>query len=256
LKKVDLNSDIGESMGIFKLGSDEEIVKFITSANIACGWHAGDPLVMENTIEISKKQSVSIGAHPGFMDIMGFGRRNISVSAEELESYVKYQLGAIIGIAKSKGEKIKHLKPHGSMYNLAAKDASLAKAIARAVYDIDKDIILVGLSNSEITKAGKATGLRVANEVFADRAYNSDGSLVSRNTLGAIIEDEELAVKRTIEMVKKGFVKSIEGREIEMTADTICVHGDNLQAVNFAKKIRAGLESAGLEITSMDQFIV
>lgn len=255
MKKVDLNSDIGESMGVYKVGLDEEIVKYISSANIACGWHAGDPLVMEKTIDVSRDFNVKIGAHPGFMDMMGFGRRNISVSPEEFKSYVKYQLGAIMGIAKSKGQKIEHLKAHGSMYNLASKDIGLAMALAEAVHEIDRDIILVGLSNSEILKAGKRVGIRVASEVFADRVYNSDGSLVSRNTAGAVIEDESFAVARVLKMVNCGVVKAIDGQDIEIKADTICVHGDNPKAVEFAKSIRMALQNSGISIVSMGEVI-
>ncbi len=157
--KVDLNSDIGESFGSYKIGLDEEVAKYITSSNIACGWHAGDPIIMDKTIDISKKEGVKVGAHPGFFDLMGFGRRNISVTSEELKAYIKYQLGAIMAIAKAKGEKIQHIKPHGAMYNMAAKDSELAMAISQAVLEVDQDIILVGLSGSEIIKAGENVGI-------------------------------------------------------------------------------------------------
>jgi 5-oxoprolinase (ATP-hydrolysing) subunit A len=255
MKKVDLNSDIGESMGIYRLGLDEEIVKYISSANIACGWHAGDPVVMEKTIEVSKAHGVKIGAHPGFMDMIGFGRRSISVTPEELKAYVKYQLGAMMGMAKSRGVRVSHLKAHGAMYNMAAKDERLARALAEAVYEVDGDIILVGLSKSEIIKAGKTAGIKVANEVFADRSYNDDGTLVPRNAWGATIEDESLAIERVLDMVKKGVVKSINGREIEISADTICVHGDNPNAVKFAKSIKERLEQSKVLIVPMDELI-
>ncbi|QZY54189.1 LamB/YcsF family protein [Crassaminicella profunda] len=253
--KVDLNSDLGESFGNYKIGLDEEVIRYVTSANIACGWHAGDPLVMENTIKIAKEQGVGIGAHPGFPDLMGFGRRNISVSPDEVKAYVKYQLGALMAFAKSKGEKIQHVKPHGAMYNMAAKDKALAKAIAEAVYEVDENIILMGLANSEMIKSGKEIGLKVANEVFADRAYNPDGTLVSRKLEGAVIHDAEVAIARVVKMVKEGKVTAINGEEIEINADSICVHGDNERAVEFVKKIRSSLEKEGVKVTAISNFI-
>lgn len=255
MKKIDLNSDIGESMGVYKVGLDEEIVKHISSANIACGWHAGDPLVMEKTVDISRDHRVKIGAHPGFMDMMGFGRRNISVSPRELKSYVKYQLGAIMGIAASRGAKVEHLKAHGSMYNLAARDIELAMALAEAVYEVDKGIILVGLSNSEIIAAGRRVGLKVANEVFADRSYNRDGTLVDRSVPGAVIEDESLAIERVVGMVKDRKVRSIDGHEVEIAADTVCVHGDNRKAVELARGIGEALKRSGVSVVSMNEVL-
>lgn len=253
--KVDLNSDIGESFGSYKIGLDEEVAKYITSSNIACGWHAGDPIIMDKTIDISKKEEVKVGAHPGFFDLMGFGRRNISVTSEELKSYIKYQLGAIMAIAKAKGEKIQHIKPHGAMYNMAAKDSELAMAISQAVLEVDQDIILVGLSGSEIIKAGENVGLKVANEVFADRAYNFDGTLVSRKSEGACIHDTDLAIRRALRMVKEGKVTAVNGEDIDIKAETICVHGDNPKAIEFVKRIRERLEDEGIIVTSMSNFI-
>ncbi|CAH2214641.1 LamB/YcsF family protein [Tepidibacter aestuarii] len=255
MRKVDLNSDIGESFGSYKIGLDEEVAKYITSSNIACGWHAGDPIIMDKTIDISKKEGVKVGAHPGFFDLMGFGRRNISVTSEELKAYIKYQLGAIMAIAKSKGEKIQHIKPHGAMYNMAAKDSGLAMAIAEAVFEVDKNIILVGLSGSEIIKAGENVGIKVANEVFADRAYNFDGTLVSRKLEGACIHDTNVAISRALRMVKEGKVTAVNGEDIEIKAETICVHGDNPKAIEFVKKIKERLESEGITVTSMSNFI-
>ena len=253
--KVDLNSDIGESFGSYKIGLDEEVAKYITSSNIACGWHAGDPIIMDKTIDISKKEEVKVGAHPGFFDLMGFGRRNISVTSEELKAYIKYQLGAIMAIAKAKGEKIQHIKPHGAMYNMAAKDSELAMAISQAVLEVDQDIILVGLSGSEIIKAGENVGLKVANEVFADRAYNFDGTLVSRKLEGACIHDTDLAIRRALRMVKEGKVTAVNGEDIDIKAETICVHGDNPKAIEIVKRIRERLEDEGITVTSMSNFI-
>lgn len=255
MNRVDLNSDIGESFGIYRLGLDEEVIKYITSANIACGWHAGDPMVMERTVAISKKYGVAVGAHPGFMDMMGFGRRNISVSAEELKLYVKYQLGAMMGIAKSLGVRIEHLKPHGSMYNLASRDKDLARAIAEALYEIDGGIILVGLSGSELISEGRSVGLRVASEIFADREYNRDGRLVDRRVEGALIEDRDRVIERAIDMVKFGRVTSIDGIELELEVDTICVHGDNPSALEFVKQIRQSLVKSGVEVCKLSEIV-
>ncbi|WP_315118904.1 5-oxoprolinase subunit PxpA [uncultured Clostridium sp.] len=253
--KVDLNSDLGESFGNYKIGLDEEVIKYVTSVNIACGWHAGDPEVMEKTIEIAKENGVAVGAHPGFLDLMGFGRRNISVNPREMKAYIKYQLGALMAFAKAKGEKIQHVKPHGAMYNMAAKDSALAIATAEAIYEVDEDIILLGLANSELIKAGKHVGLKVANEVFADRAYNADGTLVARSQKGAVIHDADIAISRVIRMVKEKKVTSITGEDVEINAQSICVHGDNPEAVKFVKKIKTKLQEEGIEVTAISNFI-
>ncbi|MDF2677620.1 MAG: LamB/YcsF family protein [Bacillota bacterium] len=253
--KVDLNSDVGESFGNYKLGLDEEVVKYISSANIACGWHAGDAMVMDKTVKLAIKENVSIGAHPGFPDLMGFGRRDLKVTKAEAKNYIKYQIGALWAFAQSKGVKLQHVKPHGGFYNMAAKDAELAMAIAEAIYEVDKDLILMGLANSEMIKAGKEVGLKVANEVFADRAYNADGTLVSRTKEGSMIHDTELAISRVVRMVKEGKVTAITGEDIDIKADSICVHGDNPQAVDFVKSIRKALEDEGVQIVSIKEFI-
>ncbi|WP_129598175.1 LamB/YcsF family protein [Anaerophilus nitritogenes] len=252
---VDLNSDLGESFGNYKIGLDEEVIQYVTSANIACGWHAGDPLVMEKTVHMAKKENVRIGAHPGYPDLMGFGRRNITCSPKEVKAYVKYQLGALQAFTKSLGEKIQHVKPHGAMYNMAAKDYALAKAVAEAIYEVDENVILMGLANSALIKAAEEIGLKVANEVFADRAYNTDGTLVSRSLEGAVIHDTDVAIKRVIKMVKEGKVTAINGEEIHIKADSICVHGDNPKAVAFVKQIREKLEEEGVKVTAISNFI-
>ncbi|WDV44235.1 LamB/YcsF family protein [Clostridiaceae bacterium M8S5] len=253
--KVDLNSDIGESFGNYKIGLDEEMIKYITSANIACGFHAGDPIVMQKTIDMAIKYNVAIGAHPGYCDLMGFGRRNMNVTPKEVKAYIIYQLGALMAFAKSRGIKMQHIKPHGAMYNMAAKDRVLAMAIAEAVYEVDKEIILIGLANSEIINAGKAFGLKVCNEVFADRAYNPDGTLVSRNLDGAVIHDADLAIKRVIKIVKEDKVTAINGTDIDVQAQSICVHGDNPKAIEFVNKIRSKLKQEGIVVTSISNFI-
>ena len=249
--KVDLNSDLGEGFGNYEIGSDEEIISNISSANIACGWHAGDSLIMEKTVKLAKNEGVAVGAHPGYLDMAGFGRRNLLVSAEELKTYVKYQLGALMAFAKSHGIEVEHVKPHGAMYNMAAKNYELAEAIAAAVYEVDRDIILLGLANSELIKAGEKIGLKVANEVFADRAYMPDGTLVPRSKDGAVIHDTETALKRVMKMVKEGRVETVDGTEIPIKADSICVHGDNPQSLEFVKNIRKALENDNIEIVSL-----
>ena len=249
--RVDLNSDLGESFGNYKLGMDEEILKYVSSANVACGWHAGDPLVMEETVALAKKSGVAVGAHPGFPDLMGFGRRNMAVTPEEAKAYIKYQLGALYALTQSQGVKIQHVKPHGALYNMAAVDEKLARAMCEAVYEVDKDIIFMGLAGSKMIDAAKEVGLKAASEVFADRAYNDDGTLVSRKLPGAVIKDKELAIRRVVRMVKEGKVESINGKDISIQADSICVHGDNPKALEFVRNIRETLQSEGVEIRNL-----
>lgn len=249
--RVDLNSDLGESFGNYTIGMDEEILKYVSSANVACGWHAGDPMVMEKTLTLAKKFGTAVGAHPGFPDLMGFGRRNMAVTPEEAKAYVKYQLGALMAFAVSKGMKIQHVKPHGAMYNMAAVDEKLAAAMCEAVYEVDPEIIFMGLAGSKMISAAEKTGLRTASEVFADRAYNDDGTLVSRKLPGAMIKDRDLAISRVVRMVKEGLVTSINGNDIAIRADSVCVHGDNPKALEFVRDIRETLLKEGVEIKSL-----
>lgn len=253
--KVDLNSDLGESFGCYKIGMDEKVLKHITSANIACGFHAGDPIQMDKTVKLAMENNVQIGAHPGFMDVIGFGRREMKISKDEVKAYVKYQLGALNSFVISNGAKIQHIKAHGALYNMAAKDYDISLSIAQAVYEVDKNIILLGLANSSIIDAGKAVGLRVANEVFADRAYNRDGTLVSRSLEGSIIYDPNIAIKRVIKMVKENKVEDINGKDIDIKADSICVHGDNPKAIEFVKRIRSELIKEGINICCISEVI-
>ena len=250
--KVDLNSDIGESFGAWKIGMDAEVVKYISSANIACGWHAGDPVIMGNTLKLAAQNGVSVGAHPGYPDLMGFGRRNLNASPAEVKAYVLYQLGAFYAFAKSTGIPVKHVKPHGAMYNMAGKDIKLALAIAEAIKEFDSDIILMGLAGSKLIEAAETVGLRCASEVFADRAYEEDGSLVARTKEGAVIKDEELAIKRVVGMIKNGTVEAITGKMIPVKCQSICVHGDGEKALAFVRKIRETLTAEGIEITDID----
>lgn len=246
--KIDLNADLGESYGNYKCGMDEEVIKYISSANIACGFHASDPLVMANTVLLAKKYGTSVGAHPGYPDLVGFGRRNMSVQPKELKAMVQYQIGALKAFCIAYDCSLAHVKPHGAMYNMAAKDEKLAYAIAEAVYDVDPNLTLLGLSNSFLISAAKATGLKVANEVFADRAYNRDGSLVNRSLEGAVIKDENIAIERVLQMIQKGTITTIDGAEIEVCADSICLHGDGEKAVLFARKLKETLIGEGIEV--------
>lgn len=249
--KIDLNCDLGESFGNYKIGMDEEVIKFISSANIACGFHASDPLVMEKTVALAKENGVKVGAHPGFPDLAGFGRRNMNVSPKELKAMVVYQIGALNAFCKACGIKMNHVKPHGAMYNMAAKDERLAFAIAEAVAHVDDSLVLVGLSGSELLKAAKIVGVKCASEVFADRAYEDDGSLVPRRQIGAVISNEEEASDRAVQMIKFGKVKSITGKEIPITADTICIHGDTPQALHLARIMRAKFAREMIEIQAL-----
>ena len=248
---VDLNSDLGESFGNYTLGMDEEILKYVSSANVACGWHAGDPMVMEKTIALAKEYGTAVGAHPGFPDLMGFGRRNMAVTPEEAKAYIKYQLGALWAFTESYGLKIQHVKPHGAIYNMAAVDEKLAIAMCEAVYEVDKDIIFMGLAGSKMITAAEKVGLKAASEVFADRAYNDDGTLVSRKLPGSMIKDKDLAIKRVVRMIKEGKVETINGNDIDIKADSVCVHGDNPKALEFVKNIRETLISEGITIKNL-----
>jgi UPF0271 protein len=246
--RIDLNADVGEAFGAYTLGDDAGLMGSISSANIAAGFHAGDPSVLRATIRLAKAHGVAIGAHPGFPDLAGFGRREMRVSPQEAEDLVLYQVAAVAGVAAAEGVTLQHVKPHGALFNMAARNAQLAAAIARATAAYDPSLILFGLSASEILKAGRAVGLRVAAEVFADRAYQADGSLVSRSTPGAVIHDPAVVVGRAIRMVKDRVVEAVDGRLLPLDADTICVHGDTLGADSLAAKLRAALELAGVAV--------
>lgn len=255
MKYVDINSDLGEAFGEYKMGLDHEILPHISTANIACGFHAGDPITMNKTVELAVKENVSFGAHPGFPDLLGFGRRNLSCSADEITAYVQYQIGALQAFAHSHGKKLQHVKPHGALYNMAVNDLVVANAIIKAICNVDKSLILLALSGSLMVKLGAEADLTVASEVFADRGYMPNGSLASRNEKGGIITDEKLAIERTIEMVTKGTVTAITGEKISIKADSICVHGDNPSAVAFVKEIRKELEKCGCTIAPLSQVV-
>ena len=251
--RVDLNADVGESFGRYTLGLDSQILPVISSANIACGFHAADPVVMEQTVRLAAEAGIAVGAHPGFPDLMGFGRRNIAVSEKEARAYVLYQLGALDAFLRPVGLRMQHVKPHGALYNMAAVDHKLAKAICEAVRDFDPALIILGLSGSEMIKAAEETGLKAVSEVFADRAYEEDGTLVSRRKPGSMITDENEAIRRVIRMVTEGKVESVTGRDIPIRAESICVHGDGEKAVLFASMIRKELEKNGILVCSMGE---
>lgn len=252
---VDLNSDLGESYGAYKIGMDDEVLKYITSANVACGWHAGDPMVMEKTVALAKNAGTAVGAHPGYNDLMGFGRRNMNISPAEAKAYIKYQLGALLAFTSSMDVKLQHVKPHGAFYNMAAVDLNLAMAICQGVYEVDKDIILLGLANSKMIEAANKIGLRCASEVFADRAYMDDGTLAPRSLPGAVIHDKNLAIERVVKMIKEGYVESINGNKVPMKVDSICVHGDNPQALEFVENIRNRLIAEDIKIAPLSEIV-
>lgn len=250
--KVDLNCDLGEGFGVYKIGRDEEILDLVTSANIACGFHAGDPTVMRKTVELALKKEVHIGAHPGFNDLIGFGRREMKLAPREVYDLTIYQLGALYGFVKSEGGKMHHVKPHGALYNMATKDKKIAEAIAEAVYMLDPELILYGPYNSELIYSGKKLGLQTAHEVFADRTYQKDGSLTPRSNPKAMIEKEEDAISQVIQMVKNKKVQTQEGVEVPIKADTICIHGDSPYAVIFAKQVKKALENEGIIVQGIN----
>lgn len=253
--KVDLNADMGESFGAYKLGLDGELLNLVTSANIACGFHAGDYMVMQKTVSMAASKNVAVGAHPGFPDLQGFGRRNMQLTPEEVRNLVIYQIGALQAFARAEGTELKHVKSHGALYNMAAVNYELAKAIAEAVKKAVPDAILLALANSEMVKAANDVGVKVAQEVFADRAYNPDGTLVPRSIPGAVIQDPTQATERALRMVLEGKVTAIDGQEVHIVADSICVHGDNPQAVKLASNIRKELERAGVALVELTRVI-
>jgi UPF0271 protein len=254
-KKVDLNCDMGESFGAYSLGNDEALMGLVTSANIACGIHAGDPLVMDRTVRLAARHGVGIGAHPGFPDPVGFGRRAMQLTPEEIENDVLYQIGALAAFARSVGSELAHVKPHGALYNMAAKDVVVAQAIMRGVTRAGENLIVVGLAGSAMIEAARETGLCVAREGFADRAYEGDGSLRSRKLEGALLHDPQVAAERAVRIARDGVVVAYTGEEIPLQVDTLCVHGDTPGAVEIVKAIRQRLAQACVEVAPMGSFI-
>lgn len=245
---VDLNCDMGESFGAYQLGQDEALLPFVTSVNIACGFHAGDPAVMKRTVRLALQHQAAIGAHPGLPDLAGFGRREMAVSPEEAYDLVVYQLGALAAFVRAEGGQLHHLKPHGALYNMAAVNGGLAQAIAEAIYRVDPSLTLYGLAGSELIRAGRERGLKTAQEVFADRTYQPDGTLTSRRQPQALIADPHAAARQVVKLVKTGKVRSLPGAEVALQADTVCIHGDGPRALDFARHIRQELESEGIGV--------
>jgi UPF0271 protein len=250
--RIDLNADVGEGFGVYPgAGDDARLLTIVTSANVAAGFHAGDPSVLRDTIRAARRGGAAIGAHPSFPDLVGFGRREMTVSPQEAEDFVLYQIAAVAGVAAAEGATLQHVKPHGALFNMAARDAALAGAIARATAAFDRSLVLFGLPGSELLEAGRAAGLRVAAEAFADRAYEPDGSLVSRKKPGAVIHDPNLVVSRAVRMATERVVLAVDGSTIPLAVDTICVHSDTPGAVDLAARLRAGLESAGVSVRAI-----
>ncbi len=257
-KKIDLNSDVGESFGRYKIGLDEAVIPLITSANIACGFHAGDPSVMRRTVALAKQHGVAVGAHPGLPDLIGFGRRAMDTTLQEIKDDVTYQVGALQAFAATEGTRLEHVKPHGALYNMAVTRVDIWEAIAEAIAAIDDQLILVVLAgpNREAIEAIRSrTGIRIAFEFFGDRAYSPDGALVSRREPGAVIHDHFEVAERVVKMVKQGTVTAIDGSEAGLEADTICVHGDNPQAVALVKEIGEVLTREGIEMAPTGTFL-
>ncbi len=254
MKKIDLNSDMGESFGAYKLGMDEAVIQHITSANIACGWHAGDPLVMDRTVKMAVEFGVGVGAHPGYPDLLGFGRRNMDCTLEEVQKYLIYQIGALQAFCKINGTKLQHVKPHGALYLMAVENEEIARAVAEAIVSVNPELLYVALAGAKgefMSRIGQEVGLKVVYEAFADRAYTPDGTLVSRRQPGAVIKDPEEVSERALRMAKDGIVIAVDGTSIPLEAQTLCVHGDTPSAVDLVKKIRETLESDGVLVTPM-----
>jgi UPF0271 protein len=250
---VNINSDLGESFGPWVMGNDAEVLKIVKSANVACGFHASDPVVMMDTVKLCQQNGVSIGAHPGFADLQGFGRREINLSAKELEANIAYQIGALQAIAALYGAKVTHMKPHGMMGNMSAESAEMSEAIARATKAVDRDIIFLAQANTEQGKAARKVGLRAAEEVFADRTYTDAGFLTPRKAGNSMIKDAALAVAHVRRMVDEQAIYSTSGKRIPCQVDSICVHGDGPNAVAVSKAVREGLEAAGIRVVPLTE---
>lgn len=247
-KRLNLNADLGESFGAWRMGSDAAMLKIVNSANVACGYHAGDPLVMLETVRLAQDNGVSVGAHPGYPDLQGFGRRRMDIPLAELEAMMIYQIGALDACARANGTRVTHVKPHGALSNVACADRKVADAIARAVYRLDPTLILLAPAASQLIEAGRGVGLPVIEEIFADRAYLDDGNLVPRSQPGAMIHGAEASLRHVMQMVEEGALISINGKRLPVNPQSICVHGDNADAVATAQAIRTGLAEAGFDL--------
>ena len=251
-ERIDLNADLGEAFGAYSMGSDEAVLVYVTSANVACGFHAGDPTVIDRTVARAVRAGVAVGAHPSHFDLRGFGRREILADPAEVEADVVYQVGAVAAFARAHGSRLTHVKPHGSLYSQAARDEALARAVARGVARSSRDLILMGLASSVVMRrAAEAEGLRFAAEAFADRAYDAAGGLVPRSRPGALITDPAAAAARALRIVRHHVATSVEGAEVPMHADTLCLHGDSPHALDIARAVRETLEGAGVSVQAL-----
>ena len=246
--QIDLNGDVGESFGAYEIGHDAALIPVLTSANVACGFHAGDPGVMRVTVALAREHGTAVGAHPGFPDLVGFGRREMKATAREVEDLVAYQIGALAGIAAAQNVRLTHVKPHGALYNMAATDDALADAIARATASVDRSLMLFGLPGSKSLEAARRHGLRAVSEAFADRAYRADGTLVPRSEAGAVIDDADAVVARAVMMARERVVVAADGSRVPLDVETICVHGDTPGAAVLASRIRKALTDAGIQV--------
>jgi UPF0271 protein len=251
MARIDLNCDMGESFGAWRMGNDQAILDHVSSANVACGFHAGDPRTMRDTVRMALARGVAVGAHPGLPDLQGFGRRTMAISRDEAYEAVLYQVGALAGFVRAQGSRLRFVKAHGALYNMAAKDAALSDAIAAAVGDFDPTLGFVGLAGSELLRAAQRRGLRAVSEVFADRSYQDDGTLTPRSQPGAMIEDVEVSVAQVLGMVLEGRVRAVSGREVPVQADSLCIHGDQPGALAFVRRIREALAQAGVEVRAI-----
>lgn len=248
--RIDLNADVGESFGAWPKGDDESLLRIVTSANAACGWHAGDPATMRQTVRLCARHGVALGAHPGFADLQGFGRREMRLAPDEVADLVTYQVGALHGFARAEGLALAHVKPHGALYNIAARDATIAAAIAHAVRALDPTLALFGLAGSAMLAAADSVGIRAVSEAFPDRHYLADGSLVPRSRPDALVRDAEEAVARGVRMATEGIVRSVDGADVALRPDTLCIHGDAPGAAVLALRLRAALEAAGVDVAA------
>ena len=254
MKTIDLNCDMGESFGAYRLGMDEAVIGYITSANIACGWHAGDPIVMDRTVKMAVEHGVGVGAHPGYPDLLGFGRRNMDCSPEEIRRYLIYQIGAIEAFCKVHGSRLQHVKPHGALYLTAVESEEVARAVAEAIVSVNPELAYVALAGARgelMTRIGREVGLKVVYEAFPDRAYTPEGTLVSRRQPGAVVKDPREVAARALRMAKEGMVIAVDGTSIPLEAQTLCVHGDTPSAIDLVKSIRKALAADGVAVAPM-----
>jgi len=250
VKSIDINCDMGESYGAWKMGADAEVMPYISSANVACGFHGGDPATIRQTVRLAVDHGVAVGAHPSLPDLQGFGRRAMKISPQDMYDLVVYQAGAVEAFARAAGARLHHVKCHGALYNMAAQDEALSEAMARAVRDLGGGVMLYALSNSTMMHVGRKEGVKVAGEVFADRGYSDDGTLSPRGKPGAMIEDAAMAAERALAMIDKGYVTALSGKPVPVSADTLCLHGDQPGAVTFARAIRKAFAERGITVVA------